>query len=148
MPAVHETHIPVRQTRFDPQIIPSGWFMAVSVQTAVPVSQASVPLWQGLAGGQLAPAMQATQAPVVHTMLDPQGVPFGLFPDATHAETPVAHDVVPALHGSVGWQVLAAAQALQVPLLHTLSVPHDVPFAIMVAVSVQLIAGTQTVEPA
>jgi hypothetical protein len=102
VPAVQETHIPVRQTRFDPQVIPSDWFMLVSVQTAAPVSHASVPLWHGLVGGQLAPATQATQVPFVHTMLVPQGVPLGLFPDAMHSETPVAHVVVPALHGSVG----------------------------------------------
>jgi hypothetical protein len=148
VPAVQETHIPARQTRSEPQVIPSGWFIVVSVQTAPPVSQASVPLWQGLVGGQLAPAMQATQAPLVHTMLAPQGVPLGLFPDVTHAETPVAHEVIPALHGSVGWQVFPAAQALQIPLLHTLSVPHDVPFVIAAAVSVQLIAGAQTLTPA
>lgn len=102
MPAVQETHIPVRQTRLDPQVIPSGCGVVVSVQTAVPVSQASVPLWQGLVGGQVAPTMQATHAPLVHTMLVPQGVPFWLLPDAMHVDTPVAQDVVPVLHGSVG----------------------------------------------
>ncbi len=86
----------------EPHDIPSACAMVVSVQAAVPVSQASVPLWQGLAGGQLAPAMQATQLPLAHTMFAPQGEPLGLFPDGTHAETPVEHDVEPALHGSVG----------------------------------------------
>jgi hypothetical protein len=102
VPAVQVTHIPVRQTRLDPQVIPSGWFVVVSAQTAAPVSQASVPLWQGLAGGQLAPAVQAAQVPFAHTMLAPQAVPLGLFPEVTQAETPVAHDVVPTLQGSVG----------------------------------------------
>ena len=86
--------------------------------------------------------------PFVHTMFVPQGVPLGLFPEAKHAETPVEHEVIPAWHISVGWQAFPAAQAAQIPPLQTLSVPHDVPFAIVVPVSVQPIAGVQTATPA
>jgi hypothetical protein len=39
-PAVHDTHIPARHTRFAPHIAPSASAIAVSVQTAAPVSHA------------------------------------------------------------------------------------------------------------
>lgn len=81
-PAVQETHIPVRHTRLAPHTVavPSAKGMFVSVHTAVPVSHASVPLWQGLVGGQAEPATQGMQVPSMHTLPVPQDVPLGLFP--------------------------------------------------------------------
>src|SRR5258708_40078573 len=81
-------------------------------------------------------------------MLAPQDVPFELFPEGRQVETPVAQETVPTLQGSVGWQVFPAAHAPQLPLLHTLSVPHDVPFSTDSPVSMQLTADVQTVLPA
>jgi hypothetical protein len=43
-PAVHGTQLPVRQTMLVPQVFPSAAFVPVSVHTAAPVSQVSVPV--------------------------------------------------------------------------------------------------------
>jgi hypothetical protein len=43
-PAVHDTQLPPRHTRFVPQTVPSGWFEPLSVQVAAPVEQESVPV--------------------------------------------------------------------------------------------------------
>lgn len=63
-------------------------------------------------------------------------------------ETPVAHEVVPTLQGSAGWQALPAAHVAHVPLLQTLSSPQDIPLAIGFPVSTQLTDGAQAVIPA
>ena len=42
---------------------------------------------------------------------------------------PVWQLVVPSWQGSLGWQLPPAVQLPQVPALHTLLFPHDVPFA-------------------
>jgi hypothetical protein len=65
------------------------------------------------------PAEHVTQLPLAQTRFVPQLEPLAALPDATQAETPVEHDVVPALHMSVGWQDLPAAQETQTPPLHT-----------------------------
>jgi hypothetical protein len=83
----------------------------------------------------------------MQTLPVPHGVPLGLFPAATHADTPDAQDVVPSLQGSVNGHVLPAAQAVHVPALQTLSVPHGMPFAIIPPASPQLIVGEQTFLP-
>jgi hypothetical protein len=43
-PAVHDTQLPALHTRFAPQTVPLGWFVPLSLQTALPVEQSSVPL--------------------------------------------------------------------------------------------------------
>src|SRR5215471_15650821 len=80
-------------------------------------------------------------------MLDPHPFPLGALPDSMQAEAPVAHEVVPALQGLAGWQVFPSAQATQVPLLQTLSVPHDIPLVTGVAPSAHPIDGEHTVVP-
>lgn len=102
VPAVQDTHIPRRHTRLVPQPTPSATDVPASVQTATPVSQASVPLWQGFAGVQVAPAVQVVQAPSVQTLLVPHEAPAGALPTSTQADTPIAHDMRPALQALAG----------------------------------------------
>ena len=55
-------------------------------------------------------------------------MPFDLLPDSPHTGRPVAHEIDPFLHGFAGWQLMLIVQAPHVPPLHTMFVPHDVPF--------------------
>jgi hypothetical protein len=66
-PAVQETHVPPLQTRLVPQLVPFPTDAPVSVQVAAPLLQLSVPTWQGLAGVQGVPLVQATQLPFEQT---------------------------------------------------------------------------------
>jgi hypothetical protein len=59
----------------------------------------------------------------------PQEDPFVTFPVSAQTEVPVAHDVAPVRHAVAGVQVTPAVQDPQAPPLHTLLVPHEVPFA-------------------
>ncbi len=85
---------------------------------------------------QLPPAVQLLHVPALHTLLVPHDVPFVTFPVSAQTEVPVAHDVAPVRHAVGGVQVTPVVQLLHVPALHTLLVPHDVPFA-MFPVSAQ-----------
>ena len=62
-------------------------------------------------------------------MFVPQEVPVATFPVSAQAEVPVAHEVAPVRQGLAGVQLTPAVHAPQVPLLHTLFVPQEVPFA-------------------
>jgi hypothetical protein len=75
------------------------------------------------------PDTHATQAPLRHTCPEPQlAVPSGWWPVAWHTGTPVAHEMVPVWHGSLGVHAAPAVHATQVPLpLHTRLVPQLVP---------------------
>jgi hypothetical protein len=146
-PAVQETQLPVLQTMFMPQVAPSASEVPASVQTALPVEQDSVPLWQGLVGTHDPPAAQATQPPLLQTMFGPQLVPFGRFPVSAQTDAPVTHEVAPVRQRLVGWQLAAEVQVLQLPLLQTLLVPHTVPLTSMLPLSAQDI-GEQAVNPA
>lgn len=119
--------MPDRHTRFVPHPIPFISAVVVSEQAAVPVLHDRLPTWHGLAGVHIVPAAQALQTPALHTIACPQLAPSEALPDTTQIETPVAHDVTPALQGSVGWQALPAAQAPQTPPLQTRSTPQAVP---------------------
>ncbi len=100
-PATHVTQRPTLHTRPDPHDVPSARAVPVSVQTAPPVLQDWLPVWQGLAGWQTVLAEQVTHAPFEQTMFEPQVVPLEALPDSTQVETPVAHEVVPSLHALV-----------------------------------------------
>ena len=147
-PAVHGTQLPVRQTRFGPQLAPLATAVPVSWQVGAPVVQVSVPVWQGLLGAQAPPAVHTTQDPLLHTRLLPHVVPFAMFPVSAQTEAPVTHDVAPVRHGFVGWQEAPAVHAPQIPLLHTMFVPQVVPFTRFLFVSAQVIAGEQAWVPA
>jgi hypothetical protein len=89
--------MPERQTRLFPQPVPSASDVIASVQMAPDALHDWVPLWHGLLGAQLVPALQATHVPVMQTFPLPHMVPSGWFVVSMQAETPVAHEVVPTL---------------------------------------------------
>jgi hypothetical protein len=138
------------QTLFVPQLVPAVRSVPLSLQTGVPVEQASAPRWQALAGKQAAPSAQAAHCPERHTIPAPHEVPFGWSPDSVQTEAPVAQESVPVRHEFPGGeQAPPAAQVTQAPLLQTLSCPHTVPFACGCCVSVQaaISASEQVVCP-
>jgi hypothetical protein len=68
--------------------------------------------------------------PSVHDCDAPQRVPAGALPFGTQTAPPVAHEIVPVgLQASPVEQVPPAAQATQLPPLHTRFVPQLVPSA-------------------
>jgi hypothetical protein len=147
VPAWQETHIPDRQTRLAPQGVPSESEVIASLQTAPLALHDWVPMWQGLLGTQLVPALHATHVPPKHTFPLPHIVPSGWLAESMHTETPVAQEVVPTLQGVADWQAWPALQPPQVPLLHTLSVPQPIPLGTTPPASVQLTEGAQDVLP-
>jgi hypothetical protein len=127
-PAVQLPHVPPLHTLLFPHEVPSATF-PVSAQTELPDAQDVAPVRQAFAGIQLTPAMQLPHAPALQTLLFPHEVPFATFPVSPQTDVPVAHDVAPVRHAFEGWQVTPAMQLVHVPLLQTLFVPHEVPFA-------------------
>jgi hypothetical protein len=104
-----------------------------------PALQDNAPLLQALVGEQVSPSLQATHAPVLHTLSVPQPVPSAVLPLAVHTG-PAEQDRLPVaqtLFGS-GWQTSFTLQATQVPALHTWSVPQPVPSLAAVPVSIQM----------
>jgi hypothetical protein len=59
-----------------PQTVPAGWKLPTT-QVGLPVAHEIVPIAQAFDSGQVPPAAQATQLPVLHTMSVPQVVPSG-----------------------------------------------------------------------
>lgn len=140
-PAVQAVHTPARQTRFVPQDAPFGKLVVVSVQVAAPLAHDCVPVWQVLAGVQVAPVTQATHLAVVsQTMFVPQVVPGALFVVSAHTDDPVTHDVAPFLHGFAGWQTVPSVHETHMPVRHTRFVPQDVPSVRFVVESVHVAA--------
>jgi hypothetical protein len=58
-PAIQVTQAPELQTLPSPQTVPFACGCCVSVQDATPAEQAACPTWQGLAGAQTLPGVQA-----------------------------------------------------------------------------------------
>ena len=81
--------------------------------------------------------MQVPQNPLPsHTWFDPHDVPADTLPGpSTHAEAPLAHEMMPLLHGDgLPLQPLPAVHDTQVPaLLQTMLVPQLVPGALFVS---------------
>jgi hypothetical protein len=150
MPAVQLPQAPEPlQTRLLPQLVPAA-LLVPSTQVEAPVAQEVMPFLQmfGLVV-QTVPAVHGTHVPpALHTMFVPQLVPGALFPVSPQTTTPVTHEVAPVLHGFAGWQATAGVHAPQMPLLHTMFVPHDVPLARFWFVSAQAIVGAHICVPA
>lgn len=62
-------------------------------------------------------------------MFVPQEVPVATFPVSAQTDVPVAQDVAPVRQAFAGVQLTPAVHDPQAPLLHTLFVPQEVPFA-------------------
>jgi hypothetical protein len=126
--AMQVVQVPLLQTLLFPHDIPFMTFPA-SMQTEVPVMQDVMPVLHWLAGWQLAPDMQEMHIPPLQTLLVPHDIPSPTLPDSMQAEVPDVQEVMPVLHGLVGWQLVPVVQAPQVPLSQTLLAPQEVPFA-------------------
>ena len=142
-PAVQAEQTPLSQTRFVPQLVPfvfgDVW---LSTQACVPVVQEVMPFRQRAPGFvvQASPAVHAPQTPPLQTMFVPQVVPSVFGVPSTQTDVPVEHEVTPFRQRGSGFVVQAtpAVQEAHVPPLQTWFVPHEVPFAIGVAVSTQV----------
>ncbi len=145
-PAVQLPHVPALHTLLFPHDVPFVTF-PVSAQTEVPVAHDVAPVRQAFVGVQVVPAVQLLHVPALHTLLFPHDVPFATFPVSTQTEVPVAHDVAPVRHAVAGVQVTPAVHAPQVPPLHTLLFPQEVPFATFPVSAQTDIPVTQEVAP-
>jgi hypothetical protein len=136
-PAAHDTQVPALQTLSVPQEAPLASALPVSVQ-AMLGEQTVMPAWQGFAGTQIEPAEHVAQLPAWQTMLAPQAVPLAASPDSMQTGVPVLQATVPLRQGLPGTtQSIPCTQAAHVPRAsQTMSVPHDVPAATLVVVSV------------
>ena len=109
-PAEQVTHVPALQTRSVPQPAPLGSALPVSVQP-IDGAQTVTPEWHGFAGWQSVPTAHGAQAPLLQTMSEPHGVPFGWLPASMQTGVPVLHAIVPRLQGLPGTlQVMPATQ--------------------------------------
>ena len=135
---VHGPHVPLLQTMFVPHDAPLARFRPVSEHVIVG-EQVCVPAWHGFAGAQASPAVHDAQAPELHTMFVPQDVPLATFPDSVQTGVPEVHTVAPVRQGlPVTVQLAPAVQSVHAPVaLQTLFVPHAVPAARLVFLSVQ-----------
>jgi len=137
-PAVQFPQVPLLQTLFVPQVVPLTRFRPVSEQV-IDGEHVCVPAWHGFVGMQAVPAVHEVQLPPLHTMLVPHEVPSATFADSTQTGAPVLQVIVPVRHGlPLTAQVAPAVQAPHAPVaLHTMLVPHEVPAATSVFLSVQ-----------
>ena len=145
--AVQLLHAPALHTLLLPHDVPFARF-PFSTQTEVPVAHDVAPVWHAVGGVQLTAAVQIPQAPPLQTLFVPHDVPFATFPVSAQTDIPVTQDVVPVRHAVAGVQETAAVQPPQIPLLHTMFVPHTVPLARLLPVSVQAIEDEQAICPA
>jgi hypothetical protein len=89
-PAWHVTHDPFWQTMLVPHDVPFA-LLPVSVHTEAPVVQTVVAFLHGFVVVQAVPAVQATHAPALQTMLMPQTMPFACaVPVSVHVGAPAA----------------------------------------------------------
>jgi hypothetical protein len=97
MPAAHAMHAPFLQTWPDPHplFVPSG-ASPLSIHWDVPVAQEVFASLHGVAVVQEVASVQATQLPLLHTMLPPHVLPLGTFLfESTQLAVPALHERVP-----------------------------------------------------
>jgi hypothetical protein len=134
-PAVQSLQVPLLQTLFVPHAAPFGTF-PVSAQTDAPVPHEVAPVRHGFAGWQLAPAVHATHVPALQTRFVPHATPSTRFVPVSVQVIAGEHACIPAWHGLGGVHAGPAVHDTQLPELHTMFVPQDVPFG-LVPVSAQ-----------
>jgi hypothetical protein len=118
-PVVHALHDPLSHTLLLPHVAPLARSVPRSVHVETPVEHEVVPLWQGLAGVHVKPAVHALQVPLSHTSLVPHEVPLAaLVPSSTHVM--LGEQLInPLWQTLVGVQALPAEHVVHVPLSHT-----------------------------
>ena len=149
--AVHmaaEVFTPPLHVCAEPHSVPTGLLVVVT-QTDEPVEHDVLPFLHGSDGVQVCPATQETQTPPLQTRSIPQEVPSVTFvPESAQVWVPVMQVSVPLWHGFAGGlHAPPGVQMTHAPALHTLFMPHDVPFG-WLPVSAQTEAPvTQDVAP-
>ena len=134
-PPVHITQLPLLQTWFEPQFVPSGR-LPVSVQTPVPEVQTMLAVRHGVVVVHEVPAVQPTQLPaVLQTWFVPQDVPGGRLPLFAQTGVPLEQTSAPARQAVDGVHEAPAMHVMQPPFEHTWFMPHEVPFAMSAPVS-------------
>jgi hypothetical protein len=104
--ATQPTHVPALQTWSVPQEVPSESGVPESTQVEVPVAQLVAPVWQGFAGVQATPAVQAAQVPPLQTAFVPQLVPLATLPVSAQTGVPEAQSTTATRQGlavAQGW---------------------------------------------
>jgi hypothetical protein len=129
-PAVQATHVELKQTWFNPQVVPFAIGVAVSMQVSCPVEQSVVPATHGFGFvEQAVPAVQATHVPVKQTWFVPQTVPFASdVPVSVQTWKPVSQVIPPVWQLFVGVHASPTVHGLHTPSPHTAFVPQTVPF--------------------
>src|SRR5262249_23579644 len=122
MVAVHDWQPPPWQTRFVPQVRPSGAGVNWSMQLGWPCVQAILPALHGFAGGagvQSAPAEHGSHVPSLQKRSVPQDVPFGTLPAAMQTGTPDEQSYCFLRHEPAGVQSSFAGHVLHAPWWQT-----------------------------
>jgi hypothetical protein len=115
-PAVQAVHIPLSQTWFMPQGVPSDAFPPVSVQMIPPSAHDAVPVWQGFVEGvHGAPSVHGAQAPPLQKRFSPHGCPLGAFPPGVHTGCPVEHTTPASEQDPASLQSIPGEHGEQVP---------------------------------
>ena len=114
-PAMQLLHVPALHTLFVPHEVPLA-MLPVSAQTEVPVAHDVAPVRHAVAGVQVTPAVQAAQAPLLHTLFVPHDVPLATFPVSAQTEVPVAHEVAPTRQAVAGVQATPAMSKAKRPV--------------------------------
>jgi hypothetical protein len=96
-----------------------------------PVAHEVDPVLQRFVGWQVFPAAQDEHVPALHTLSVPQGVPSPTAIPVSTQLTAGEHAIVPEWHALAGTHERPCEHAMQAPPLHTLSVPHGVPFGVL-----------------
>lgn len=118
-PVEQAAHVPPLQTSLVPHGVPSAT-LPVAAHVAAPVEHDVVPAAHGFPpGAHDAPAVHATQAPLLQTMFCPHDVPSAAFvPVSLQAIPPSAHWIAPTLQAAlIGTQGDPFVQTWQAPAL-------------------------------
>lgn len=121
-----------------PHEVPSVAARPVSLHSTTPVVQLVCPVWHTSIGVQPRSAAHATQLPTSQTSLVPHDVPSATLPEVAQTGAPVEQSTTPVWHRLEGAQATPDAHVLQEPLSQTWSVPHGVPLATGVPVSLHM----------
>jgi hypothetical protein len=98
------------------------------VHTEAPDMHEVEPILHGVATWQALPAAQGAQVPRLHTLSVPHAEPFGIISPVSLHETIGEHVVAPPWHGLAGSHDSPSVHATHAPPLHTLPLPHVMPF--------------------